>query len=311
MKRLWLTSLAMGALLAGVGVPAAAAGPVPIGAAGPAARSQPATFVAVQDNAIVVVSTSTGQVVRRLTRPPTDGSWIGVDPYLTGDGLVLYTHSTPYCSGNGIEAVSVRGGPVRVLVSGDLMFDAPRLSPDGRLLAYQSLDCGAGDGKFNVRVLRTGATHQITVPDGGIIHYDFSADSREIVAAVLTIVDGQYRWSVRAIPVTGSTAGRVLSGALAPESIPGFIARAGRSSTFAVDQYTPATGEEVIVAVDARTGQQTGTIAPVPSDIPNLAGLDYDRSGQHLLVQWPGGTVHTVSGGVMTQLATGFSGATW
>ena len=124
--------------------PAAGASSSPhLDGAVPAPASRPAAFAASRDGAIVLVSSTTGRVLRALTTgPPGTGD---SQPYLADSGqTVVFVRSTGTCSSS-ILAVRLRSGHTSVLVPRTTgVLSQPRLSPDGRRLAYQLNNCSAG-----------------------------------------------------------------------------------------------------------------------------------------------------------------------
>ncbi|TDO47290.1 hypothetical protein EV643_109183 [Kribbella sp. VKM Ac-2527] len=302
MIRLLVLALALPALIVGTAATAQAT------AQHDSVAGQPATFVASRDGVVVLVSSTTGRVLRALTTPQPGGR--DSDPYLADSGrTVVFVRGTGTCSSS-ILAVPRWGGRTRVLVPGTTgMFSQPRLSRDGRLLAYQRHDCAARPAGLMVRTLRTGATHTIAVPGNGeALSYTFTANGRRLITALYV---GTYQvWS---IPVRARSvaAGRLLHPAQA-----GCFARhltaIGPSRYVAVDQYCPTTGEEKVLKVDNRTGRRVGVLALVPTSVVGLAGIDFDATGRHLLLQDQGSTVYTVTHGAkMAPIATGFQSATW
>lgn len=272
------------------------------------AGRQPTTFVASRDGVVVLVSSTTGRVLRALTTPQPGGG--DSDPYLADSGrTVVFVRGTGTCSSS-ILAVPRWGGHTRVLVPSMIgMFTQPRLSRNGRLLAYQRHDCAARPAGLMVRTLRTGATHTIAMPGNGeALSYTFTADGRRLITALYV---GTYQ--VRSIPVGARS---VATGRLLEPTQPGCFARhittIGPSRYIAVDQYCPTTGQETVLKVDNRTGRHVGVLAVLPSTIAGLAGIDFDAAGRHLLLQAQGSTVYTVTHHTtMAPVATGFQSATW
>jgi len=262
----------------------------------------------------VLVSSTTGRVLRALTtRPP--GTWDS-QPYLADSGrTVVFVRSTGTCSSS-ILAVRLRSGHTSVLVPRTTgVLSQPRLSPDGRRLAYQLNNCSAGRPDLMVRTLQTGATHPIAMPYQGQANgYAFTPDGRRLITTVSYLTaTNQVTYQVRSIPANArsAAAGRVLPGVPQAGCSAGSLTEIGRSGYAAVDQYCPATGEETVLKVDSRTGRSAGRLALVPVSEVGLDGVDFDAAGRYLLLQGESGNVYTVNHATVTVIATGFESATW
>jgi Tol biopolymer transport system component len=262
----------------------------------------------------VLVSSTTGRVLRALTTgPPGTGD---SQPYLADSGqTVVFVRSTGTCSSS-ILAVRLRSGHTSVLVPRTTgVLSQPRLSPDGRRLAYQLNNCSAGRPALMVRTLQTGATHPIAMPyQGQANDYAFTPDGRRLITTVSFLTaTNQVTYQVRSIPANArsAAAGRVLQGVPEAGCSAGSLTEIGRSGYVAVDQYCPATGKETVLKVDSRTGRSAGRLALVPASEVGLDGVDFDAAGRYLLLQGESGNVYTVNHATATVIATGFESATW
>jgi hypothetical protein len=274
----------------GVAAPAAEASAPPAPTTRPAAQV-PATLVAVQDGAVAVISTRTGQVVRRLTEPMP--GLTDYEPYLSDDRRnVVFVRSNGSTCTSSIVSVPFGGGPTRVVVPTVTGFlGRPKLSRDSSLLAFQSYDCNQDLQALMVHTMRTGATHPITGSSPGdaqAIDYTFTADGRRLVAITTT----REVWTV---PVSARTfaAGRDLSVA-EPGCAPAFVTRLGQSGYLAIEAACP--GQDKVLKVNSRTGRHT--ILSILRNVaiePGLTGIDYDATGQHILIQGQGGTAYAVT----------------
>jgi dipeptidyl aminopeptidase/acylaminoacyl peptidase len=314
---LWLSSsvAALAAAMCSLALaPAAGASSPHLDGVVPAPASRPAAFAASRDGAIVLVSSTTGRVLRALTTgPPGTGD---SQPYLADSGqTVVFVRSTGTCSSS-ILAVRLRSGHTSVLVPRTTgVLSQPRLSPDGRRLAYQLNNCSAGRPALMVRTLQTGATHPIAMPyQGQANDYAFTPDGRRLITTVSFLTaTNQVTYQVRSIPANArsAAAGRVLQGVPEAGCSAGSLTEIGRSGYVAVDQYCPATGKETVLKVDSRNGRSAGRLALVPASEVGLDGVDFDAAGRYLLLQGESGNVYTVNHATVTVIATGFESATW
>lgn len=309
--RLWL---AVVACLATAALSLTAA-PIAQARAQATASRPPATFVTSQNGAIVLVSAATGQVVRSLT--PALSGRDDSQPFLADGGRsVVFVRSSAYCS-TSILSVSISDGATRTLVPTTTSFlSRPKLSRDGELLAYHSMNCQAGPDIMNIRTVRTGATHVLAGGESGITDYTFTPDGRRLVVIVAISLGGyQYDFQLRSVPVQARDVaeGSILN-ATDPGYLPTWITRIGQSHDLAVAEYSPALGQERIIRVDGRTGHRT-LLATIPGTEPGLEGIDFDARGQHLLIQGQSGNIYTTSDGAVVSLgvftAPGFQAATW
>jgi len=275
---------------------------------------EPATFVTAQDGAIVVTSSATGDVVRRLTTPEPAGA--DSEPFLADDGQsVVFVRMVSYCL-SGIYMVPTRGGAARVVVPPEAGFvTAPQLSVDGRRLAYHRVDCTAGAPTLSVREMGSGATHTIAMPNTGYsIDYTFTADGRRIVVLLITgVTPPPQAWSIP-VGAISYAEGRRLA-----VDVPGcylrFVTRIGASGDLAFDETCRRQFPEHVVRADAVTGRRGATLASVPETEVGFAGIDFDAAGRHFLIQGQSGAVYTVRNGAIVQLGTqtvnGMLASTW
>jgi hypothetical protein len=298
---LWLSSsvAALAAAMCSLALaPAAGASSPHLDGAVPAPASRPAAFAASRDGAIVLVSSTTGRVLRALTTgPPGTGD---SQPYLADSGqTVVFVRSTGTCSSS-ILAVRLRSGHTSVLVPRTTgVLSQPRLSRPALM----------------VRTLQTGATHPIAMPyQGQANDYAFTPDGRRLITTVSFLTaTNQVTYQVRSIPANArsAAAGRVLQGVPEAGCSAGSLTEIGRSGYVAVDQYCPATGKETVLKVDSRNGRSAGRLALVPASEVGLDGVDFDAAGRYLLLQGESGNVYTVNHATVTVIATGFESATW
>jgi dipeptidyl aminopeptidase/acylaminoacyl peptidase len=296
---------------------AVAAAP-PAQAAAHRAPSIPSTLVTAKDGAIVVLSTRTAKALRTLTHTPTGA--LDSQPVLADSGrAVAFVRSGPGCTAD-ILSVPVTGGRTRTLVPSTTgTMSRPMLSRDGRMLAYLSNNCNAGQDTMMVRDLRAATTHAITVPAGGVLDYAFTPDGHQIAivtGAEYSPID--FRYQVVLLPVRArSTAnGRVLVDTNSTYQ-PHAVTRIGRCHDIAVYEYAPATGTHRVIRVSLRTGHVRGVITTLSQSEIGLTEIDYDAAGQHLLMLSQTGTAYTAIHGVATPIvnlpvsAFGLLAATW
>ena len=94
-----------------------------------------------------------------------------------------------------------------------------------------------------------------------------------------------------------------------------FVTRIGASGDLAFDETCPWLFPEHVVRADAATGRRGATLASVPETEVGFAGIDFDTTGRHLLMQGQSGAVYTARNGAIVQLGTqtvnGMLASTW
>jgi hypothetical protein len=270
------------------GLAAAAAVPVVFDAA--AAEAMPATFVAVRDQRVAIVSTSTGNVVRYLTAQQPGGG--ASAPELSEDGTtVLFTQGGGTCSSY-VQSVPVAGGTPATVISAQPETVVGPASRRGGVLAYGRVHCNVGaPNAAEVVVMANGTEHTFPI-DGDL-------DTGPVVGPRLTAYVTRKNTATTlyvADPATGTS-----------QSVDAPAGCEWTAATWSTRLVAAAAcgSDTRLYAVDADRG--TNTLLGHAASLP-IRTLDYSTGGAHLILgvfttnydyvayTWEGGVPRRVPG---------------
>lgn len=281
--------------------------------ANPIQAEVPSTFVGFADDAVVVASTETGEVLSTIAGPQVVGSRVlGADFFtmtlaLAPDRTAVYFSALePGGAGRRLMVAPLDGGHPEDLGPGT----EPAPSPDGRRLAYVACTPDGCGGALVIRDLGTGA--ETRVPMGS---------SDMLLTPAGWLPDG--RLAVNLYPGTSSASIRLIDPDRPPASLlaaPEVEPLRADVSWWGVGYHAPTGGLLVaeaccetravrgqIVSVDADSGRVLGTIARGGWWV-----VEPDASGRHLLLVDDQGRVYVSRDGDEPQLvAEGFSDVAW
>jgi len=280
-RRAAVAAAAAGALTGGLVVAGTDGRPEP---AAPAARPigrAPASFVAVVGGHVAVVATTSGKVVRYLSKAPKgDGQFFFA---LSEDRDTVWFSDVAVCGHSGIYRVPYRGGAA-VRVDPSANAEALTVSQDGSKLAYRPLGChGSGPSPaFAVLDLRTGKTRRWAYSQRGEVlgPMTWSPDGRHL-AYIEFYGNGTLRTRAWLLDTTGPGRSLAASRPLPPPDkgcqVRGLAWQPG-TGRLAISEACPTSHQLVVVN---RPGGKVLS-RPLRVDQP-FAGLDFDPSGRHLL----------------------------
>lgn len=151
-----------------------------------------------------------------------------------------------------------------IMLGGPSISISPRLSPDGRLLAFTAAD---PDGVFQLWVMQPDSGNRVMLTHsrerGFVLYCSWSPDGSRIYYD---------RWSdqpkgIFAVPALGGEEQLVLEGAMTPEALPDgslLIFRLNSENHFQVFHYSPETGQSKALPVEVRLGFPFDYIRAVP-----------------------------------------------
>jgi hypothetical protein len=278
----------------------------------------PHTFAAIRDGRVVVLSSSTGRVLRYLTGARSVGG--DTSPAVDDRRRVVYfTRTTGTCNAS-LLAVPYGGGRARVVDRSPGRHFYPIPDRSGQRLAYLTYSCEPGSDMVTVRDLRTGRTRGLTVPSANAELQSMTwVQNRSVLAVVVWRLDlPEQPTELRLLDVRRS--GSVLQGRLvtaAAGCVFTQIARRGPRNELAAAEICLVDGERFqrLVAVDPVAGTRGRVLATVPADQGFVNSLDADGSGRHLIymaVSPAGGpTAYALQGGTTRRLAADVAFPTW